>query len=650
LRCTNCDDQVNTYHRIIKDKQVIYRLCDGCFEHNKYKIESNTSWTVEEINNSLSMSDSEEAKKAIADLNNMIGLNHIKEQVKSWMEELKGRQILTTDKRLKIETPPMHMIITGNPGTGKTEVARKIATLLHVSGFIPKNKFTEVQPHQLIGKHVGHTAPKTQAKIDDAMGGVFFLDEAYQLASEGLRGNSSAYGQEALETIMSSMENNSGRIVFIFAGYEDKIKGLLEMNQGMRSRIPYTFKLNDYTPSELKELGKLMLESKGYDLSKAEEALFEYIDGQVDNGVLEGNARTVRIITEKVISNHMIRIGKKSSKNLSLVIPEDIWSVKSDSHLNEKREGLSDIISKAKTELNELVGLTKIKQEMNRLVNYQAVQERRKAQGLKVHESTNHMMFSGSPGTGKTTVARIVGKLLRGVGALSNGHLVEVTKDDLVTSQGKATKNVKKAVEKALGGILFVDEAYTLSTCSEGREALDMLIKEMEENRKDFVVIFAGYTDEMKGLSKLNSGFASRVPHQFVFEDYKQEELTQIACKLIDKSDYMLSCDARFELAERISELNEDGLTGANGRWVRNLFERILIAQSQRIIEKGLDDLQTIEEYDVMDAVSEMECGVSRRKSEKNSSGGNEQPKRLDSDCRKRFSKKMMSAYNLQRA
>ena len=240
-------------------------------------------------------------------------------------------------------------------------------------------------------------------------------------------------------------------------------------------------------------------------------------------------------------------------------------------------------------ELNELTGLKNVKEKVNDLIAYQKVQKMRREKNLHTTKNTLHMAFTGNPGTGKTTVARIVGHIYRQLGLLSKGHFVEVSRTDLIAGyQGQTALKVKSVIEKAKGGVLFIDEAYSITendhSDSYGRECLTELTKALEDYRDDLVVIVAGYTKPMDKFFESNPGLKSRFNTFIEFSDYSAEELMNILNRMCTENDYILS----DELADRItqymsSETEKKEENFANGRLARNIYEKLIMNHARRI-------------------------------------------------------------------
>lgn len=255
-------------------------------------------------------------------------------------------------------------------------------------------------------------------------------------------------------------------------------------------------------------------------------------------------------------------------------------------------------LRKAEKSLDRLIGMKEFKTFLRQIYALVYVNERRKEMSLPVSEQNLHMLFIGNPGTGKTTVARIVAQMLKEMNVLSKGHFIEAERADLVGEYiGQTAQKTRNMVKKAIGGVLFIDEAYSLSRGGEkdfGREAVDTLVKAMEDHQHEFVLILAGYPEEMERFLRLNPGLPSRFPHRFHFKDFTSEELTEMFLAQADELGYVCTPSLKKALKRHLDELNERERRSHNGRYVRNLMEQMLRMQAVRLLEENMFDDESL--------------------------------------------------------
>ncbi len=257
---------------------------------------------------------------------------------------------------------------------------------------------------------------------------------------------------------------------------------------------------------------------------------------------------------------------------------------------HEEKEEDTRTLDELLEELNCLIGLVDVKEKVNNLIAFQKIQKLRQDNGLKSQKNTLHLAFTGNPGTGKTTVARIVGRVYKQIGLLSKGHFIEASRTDLIAGyQGQTALKVKSLIERAKGGVLFIDEAYSITendhSDSYGRECLTELTKALEDYRDDLVVIVAGYTEPMKHFFESNPGLKSRFNTFIEFPDYSADELQKMLIKLCDDNNYTLNDDALNEACNYFKTSIENKSDNfANGRLVRNLFDELIMAHAKRVV------------------------------------------------------------------
>ncbi len=542
--------------------------------------------------------DNESFEDVIGKLDALIGLDAIKAKVRDHASYIQFLQLRKNKGFKEIDKIDVHSVFIGNPGTGKTTVAQMMGKLYKKMGLLSKGHVHEVDRVDLVGEYIGQTAPKVKEAIEKARGGVLFIDEAYALARSN--DDSKDFGREVIEILVKEMSNGIGDMAVIVAGYPKEMKHFLDSNPGLKSRFKIFFEFSDYLPQELSKIASYACIEKGVKLTypaktKVDEIITEAYRNR-DRSF--GNARFVYDIIEKgkiqlglkVMSNEQPHI--LGDNDLSTITKADIERI----DLKQKKQLPKipidkDLLHAAMKELDHLIGMKTVKEQIREMV--QLVQFFQESGKNVLNNFFLHTVLVGNPGTGKTTIARILTKIYKALGILERGHMIETDRQGLVAGfVGQTAIKTAEQIDKAMGGVLFIDEAYALTSMGSGgqshgdfgNEAIQTLLKRMEDHRGEFFVFVAGYPDNMEEFLKTNPGLQSRFDKVLKFEDYEPSELVDIAMQMLEEEGLKPDKKAKDHLSKYLAYVYEfrDKYFG-NARTVRSIITAVIMNHNLRL-------------------------------------------------------------------
>jgi SpoVK/Ycf46/Vps4 family AAA+-type ATPase len=583
----------NKYYESNKSKPSTKESNEGSSKPPKKEIEVIPNTNLSHSNQNQQYTYSAEAvESALSAINRMTGLKEAKLAIKKLADFHRFQHIRAQAGHVINPSPKPHMFFLGNPGTGKTTLARMMGQLFYALGITKSAEVIEVSRADLVGQYIGQTAQMTAGIIRKAQGKTLFIDEAYTLAKDV---RSWDFGKEAIDTLIQAMTDPSDDMIVIAAGYSKNMSQLISANPGLASRITHHINLDDFIPDELMEISDSLIEQRGMIITPSARQLFnkKITDLYRSRDETFGNARLVGTLISKVeqaLSSRLIENSTSFDSDYDLlleIMDTDVEKVFSVTEANIPNFSVDEeLLSDQLSELEQLIGLENVKEELQEIIS---LVRYFKEEGKNPLEAFSlNLGFIGAPGTGKTTVARIFSQILKTLGVIERGHLVECDRSSLVTGRGDGTAaKVTEVFDSAMGGTLFIDEVYALVNGNNdafGYEAVNTLVKLVEDNRGKLCVIIAGYEKETEDFLKVNPGLKSRFDKLITFPSYTCEQLNEIALNTLSKLQLSMDDLAYQELISAIKSMSLSSPESfGNARGVRKIMETIIRKQQVRL-------------------------------------------------------------------
>ncbi|MDR4938318.1 right-handed parallel beta-helix repeat-containing protein [Rossellomorea marisflavi] len=566
---------------------------DSLYEHTKDEVHTEDRNSTREGSDSL--------EEWLSELDQYIGLTTVKETIHQWVNILNINRV---KKQRGLKTATLHaphIIFYGNPGTGKTTIARLMGKIFHALGLLDTGHLVEVRREDLVGQVIGDTEKNTKEKIEEAMGGVLLIDEAYTLVESNQAG-SNDFGLKAINVLLPALTNHAGEFVAIVTGYKDEMDRFLGANPGLKDRFNRHIQFDDYTPDELMQIFHKCCKDGGYTiLQPAEDLLREaFIHLYRKRDKTFGNARLVNKYFDEICAAQTNRIAtipqpQWDDELLTTLTEQDVTNV----FRSQEEESFDvpineELLQERLEHLNSLIGLQSVKEEIHQLVGLVRYY---KKTGQSTKELIKHTLLLGNPGTGKTEVARILAGIYEALGILERGDLMEVDRNGLIDQyRGGTEEKTAQVIQQAQGGTLFIDEAYTLTNKDRhdpGHTAIEIILKRMSDWQGRFLVIAAGYHEEMKQFLDSNSGLRRRFGLTLIFDDYTPEELMEISSFYLNGN--TLSQEAEQSLRDHFQTLYHDrSQTFGNAGLARKIISQAIQNRDYRLANQqrhGLDEL-----------------------------------------------------------
>lgn len=540
------------------EKEIVPKMSERVMRQNLPEDEMDLCTIMPEDLPEITQPNTEEA---VNKLKSLIGLDNIKKQILDHTALVQLNN-LRASKGMFNRNPPMHMVFTGNPGTGKTTVAKYIGEIYHSIGVLSSGHVVETERTKLVSEWIGGTEINTKNAIKSASGGVLFIDEAYNLFTGG--NDTKDFGMRVIETLLTYLSADNTDMIVILAGYTDEMEKMLKANPGMKSRFPYIFHFEDYTPKELMQIGKIVLEKEQYKMTpEAEKKLAKYVINEYDHKDEHfGNGRFItRLITTHIIPSLSNRLLTKKLDNISLeeMTTIEACDVPEVATQDFKPKELDEtILSESLEKLDDLISLQNAKQALHDFVD---ISRLRHQQGtLKITPQSLCWDFIGKTGTGKGTVAEILGRILQGLGILKTGQTICVNADELTGTDSYQV--LGEAIKDAKDGLLFLDMDAPNDNNLNLSHLRVWIINRLRELEQTTALVFGQIKAEEDSIAQdlATNGIAS-YGNTIIFNDFTSEELVEILESLL-KREYQL--DMKPAAKDRITKYLESIKTSEN--------------------------------------------------------------------------------------